>query len=68
LEQPKDAIAAFRYGMRVAPDDEAAYVNLARAYVVSGDRARAREILQQLISRRPDSTVARRGLAELGEQ
>ena len=65
MQKPEDAIAAFRYGIQAAPDDEAAYVNLARAYVVSGDRARARETLQQLISRRPDSTAARKGLAEL---
>ena len=68
LQQPENAIAAFRCGIRVAPDDETAYINLARAYVVSGDRARARETLQHLISRRPDSTAARRKLAKLGER
>jgi len=67
IQKPQDAIAAFRYGIQVAPDDETAYVNLARVYVVSGDRPRARETLQQLLSRRPDSVAARRGLAELGE-
>jgi len=67
MQKPQDAIAAFRYGIQVAPDDETAYVNLARAFVVSGERPRARETLQQLLSRRPDSTAARRGLAELGE-
>jgi tetratricopeptide (TPR) repeat protein len=65
MQKPQDAIAAFRYGIQVAPDEETAYVNLARAYVISGDRARARETLQQLVLRRPDSTAARRGLAEL---
>jgi len=68
MQKPQDAIAAFRYGIQVAPDEETAYVNLAHVYVVSGDRAKARETLQQLISRRPDSTIARRGLAELGER
>ena len=62
MQKPREAI---RYGVQVSPDEETAYVNLARAYVVSGDRARARETLQQLISRRPDSTAARKGLAEL---
>jgi FimV-like protein len=66
MQKPQEAIAAFRYGIQVAPEDETAYINLARAYVVSGDRVRAREVLQQLISRRPDSAAARRGLAELG--
>ena len=66
MQKPQDAIAAFRYGIQVAPDDETAYVNLARVYVVSGDRAKARETLQQLISRRPDSTAARKGIGGTG--
>jgi tetratricopeptide (TPR) repeat protein len=68
MNKPQDAIAAFRYGIQVAPEDETAYINLARAYVVSGDRARARETLHQLISLRPESAAARRGLTELGER
>ncbi|HZT30641.1 MAG TPA: FG-GAP-like repeat-containing protein [Bryobacteraceae bacterium] len=66
MQKPRDAIAAFRYGMEVAPDEEVFYLNLARAYVATGDRAKARDILQQLLTRRPDSTMGKKGLAELG--
>ncbi len=65
MQQPGDAIAAFRYGIEVAPDDETLYLNLARAYVRQGDRAKAREVLLRLQSRKPDSAVARRALSEL---
>jgi len=68
FQKPEDAIAAFRYGIEVAPADETSYINLARVYVTMGDRARAREILQQLLSRQPSSAAAKRGLAELAER
>ena len=36
--QPNDAIAAFRYGMKMNPDDDELYLNLARIYVTMGER------------------------------
>ena len=66
--QVDDAVAAFRYGIEVAPDDETLYFNLARAYVRAGDRARARDVLQQLLARKPDSSVGKKALDELGER
>ena len=66
LQKPQEAIAAFRYGIEAAPDDETAYLNLARAYGVTGDRERARTILQELLLRKPDNSAARKGLDELG--
>lgn len=63
--QVDDALAAFRYGIEVAPDNETLYLNLARVYVRAGDRAKARDILEQLLARKPDSPVARRALREL---
>jgi FimV-like protein len=65
MQKPLDAIAAFRYGIQVAPDEEISYLNLARAYVAVGQTAKARDILQELIERQPDSAMARKGLAEL---
>jgi FimV-like protein len=67
MDKVDDALAAFRYGIEVTPDNETLYLNLARVYVRSGDRAKARGILQQLLTRKPDSTVARKALGELGE-
>jgi tetratricopeptide (TPR) repeat protein len=65
MQKPNDAIAAFRYGIQVAPDEEVLYLNLARAYVAVGQPARARDVLQELTDRRPDSVQAKEGLAEL---
>jgi tetratricopeptide (TPR) repeat protein len=68
MNKVDDALAAFRYGIEVAPDNETLYLNLARFYARSGDRAKARDILQQLRVRKPDSTLARKALQELAEQ
>jgi tetratricopeptide (TPR) repeat protein len=65
MQRPNDAIAAFRYGIQVAPDEEILYLNLSRAYMATGEPAKARDILQQLAQRRPDSAMAKKGLAEL---
>ena len=63
--QLQDAIAAFQYGIKVAPDDEGLYMNLGRVYVLMGERGRARDVLQQLLTRKPGSPVAVKALAEL---
>ncbi len=68
MQKPREAIAAFRYGIQVAPDEEMFYLNLARAYVATGDRAKARDVLDKFLQRRPDSASARKGLAELSNQ
>ena len=64
--QLQDAIAALRYGIGVAPQAEMLYLNLARIYVQSGDRDRARDVLQRLQTENPGSAVARNALRELG--
>ena len=61
-----DAIAALRYGIRVGPKEEILYLNLARIFVQQGDRARARDVLQQLQQEVPDSPVAHKALDQLG--
>ncbi|MGH9618296.1 MAG: FG-GAP-like repeat-containing protein, partial [Bryobacteraceae bacterium] len=60
-----DAIAAFQYGIRVAPDKDILYLNLGRTYVQMGQVARARQVMRQLLNRKPDSQTARRALQEL---
>jgi cytochrome c-type biogenesis protein CcmH/NrfG len=67
LQKVDDAVSAFRYGIQIAPDEEISYMNLARVYARAGDRAKAREILQQLLKRRPGSTAAAKAMRELGE-
>lgn len=68
MQKQNDAIAAFRYGIEVAPHDETLYLNLARVYVRQGDRAQAREVLRRLQAQKPDSAVARKALSELDIQ
>ncbi len=63
--QRDDAIAAFRYGIEVAPSDEELYLNLGRVYVQTGERDKARDLMRQLLAKKPDSTVALRALREL---
>ncbi len=60
-----DAMAAFEYGIRVAPQDEACYMNLGRIYARQGKLDRARQLMQQLLERKPDSETAKRALQEL---
>ena len=63
-----DAIAAFQYGIQVAPDEDILYLNLGRAYIQTGKVDRARELMQQLLDRKPDNAIARRALQELNRQ
>lgn len=60
-----DAIAAFEYGITVAPDDETLYLNLGRVYVQTGQRERARGVMERLLEVKPESRIARRALEEL---
>jgi len=63
--QLTDAIAAFQYGVRVAPDEDILYLNLGRAYIQFGKLDRARDIMQQLLSRKPDNEIAKRAIRDL---
>ena len=57
MRQANDAIAAFRYGIGVAPQNEMFYMNLARVYVLSRDWSQARNVLGELLQVKPDSQV-----------
>jgi tetratricopeptide (TPR) repeat protein len=60
-----DAIAAFEYGIGVAPQDEMLYLNLGRIYTQQGQLDRARQLMQQLLERKPDSVTAKKALQDL---
>ncbi len=68
MQKPLDAIGAFRYGIQAAPDEKMSYVNLARAYVATGDRDKARDVLDQLLQLHPNRVMASKGLAELSNR
>jgi Flp pilus assembly protein TadD len=51
--------------VQVAPDFDQAYLNLARLYVLLNQEGKAREILQELLRRQPQHTMARQALEML---
>jgi Flp pilus assembly protein TadD len=63
--KPNDAIAAFQYGIEVAPDDETLYLNLGRLFVSLRERDKAKDVMQRLLARKPGDPVATRALQEL---
>jgi Flp pilus assembly protein TadD len=66
LGQFNDGVAAFRYGIKLNPDDDELYLNLARIYVMMGERDKARAVLGELLDRKPGNETATKALAELG--
>jgi tetratricopeptide (TPR) repeat protein len=60
-----DAIAAFRYGIQVAPDEDILYLNLSRTLLRMGEREKARDVMRQLLDRKPGSPLALGALKEL---
>jgi tetratricopeptide (TPR) repeat protein len=60
-----DAIAAFQYGIKVAPDEDILYLNLGRTFTRLGQIDRARQVMQQLLDRKPDNATAQHALQEL---
>jgi tetratricopeptide (TPR) repeat protein len=63
--QWNDAIAAFRYGIEVVPGEESFYLNLASLYVSMDNRDAARQAIERLLARKPDSPQALQALREL---
>jgi tetratricopeptide (TPR) repeat protein len=62
-----EAAEAFRASLAVQPDAPAAYGLLAISLEAAGDAAGAREALEELRRRFPDSKFARKVMEELGE-
>jgi tetratricopeptide (TPR) repeat protein len=65
MGQPNDAIAAFRYGIREAPDDDMLYLNLGRVYIQAGERDKARGVIMEWLDHKPGDEKALRALREL---
>jgi tetratricopeptide (TPR) repeat protein len=63
-----EAIAAFRYGMQVAPDEDILYLNLSRTWIRMGERDKARDVMLELLGRKPGNPLALRALKELEVQ
>lgn len=61
----EDAIRAFQECIRVSPNFDQPYLNLAKLYAATGKAALARNILQQLLARVPNNSVALKALEQL---
>ena len=57
-----NAIAAFRYGLEVAVDEDDLYLNLARTYMRMGARETAKQVIEKWIERKPHSEKALQAL------
>ena len=60
-----DAIAAWNYGIQVAPNEAILYLNLGRAYIGLGQNEKARMTMQLLLDHDSNNPTARRALQEL---
>jgi FimV-like protein len=65
--RPGEAIRSFEESMRVAPEYDQAYLNLARVYVLQGEREKARGVLLELLKQHPDHAQAKAELNQLGQ-
>ncbi len=60
-----DAIAAFEYGIQATPDEDILYLNLGRIYARMGNIEKARQVMHELLERKPQSSTAQKALREL---
>jgi lipoprotein NlpI len=60
-----EAKEKFETCIRVAPDFDQAYLNLARLYVVLNDKGQAKEVLLALLRQQPQHKVAQQALEML---
>jgi Flp pilus assembly protein TadD len=60
-----EAVAEFEECIRVAPEFDQAYLNLARVYALEGATEKARAVLLDLLKQHPDHAQAKSMLAEL---
>jgi predicted Zn-dependent protease len=60
-----EALSAFDYGIKMAPDEDILYLNLGRTYAAQGKFDKAREVMHALLERKPDNATARRALQDL---
>jgi len=65
MGQPGDAIAAFRYGIQAAPEEDMLYLNLGRVYIQTGERDKARQVIMEWLDRKPGNQTAERALREI---
>jgi Flp pilus assembly protein TadD len=60
-----EAKERFETCIRVAPNFDQGYLNLARLYVLLSDKPKAREVLQALLQKQPEHKMAQQALEML---
>jgi len=55
----------FRTGIRVAPNYDQSYLNLARLFVMRGETDKARDVLRELLQLQPKNPAATQALEML---
>ena len=65
IGQRNDAIAAFEYGIKEAPDEEILYLNLGRLYANERNWEGAAGAMRRLLERKPGNAVALKALHDL---
>jgi hypothetical protein len=54
--------------MQVAPDEDILYLNLSRTWIRMGERDKARDVMRELLDRKPGYALALQALKELEVQ
>jgi Flp pilus assembly protein TadD len=62
-----EAVHRFEESIRVAPEYDQSYLNLARVYAIEGEREKAREVLLELLKQHPDHAQAKAALSQLAQ-
>jgi Tfp pilus assembly protein PilF len=55
----------FKSGIRLAPNFDQSYLNLARLYAMQNDRDRARQVLRDLLQLQPQNSNAKQAMEML---
>jgi Flp pilus assembly protein TadD len=65
--RPEEAVHSFEECIRVAPEYDQSYLNLARLYAIQGQRGKARDVLLELLKQHPDHAQAKAQLNQLAQ-
>ena len=60
-----EAVSTFKECIRVAPEFDGSYLNLAKIYELKSEMAKARDVLLELLKQHPDHAIAQKAVAEL---
>jgi Flp pilus assembly protein TadD len=65
LQNYEKAEEQFKTGIKLAPNNDQSYLNLARLYAIEAEKEKARQILQELLLVQPQNPAARQALEVL---